>query len=799
MIPRIFLCSWRCALFVLACLSLPFAGQAEPFSGQIGEGTALFLPDGLSSDHYPPSVALVESPKVTGPLPAGWTLKPEFSQPDGKSRVTLSLPPDTSLYGEGEAGAYAKDRGRRLYQSHPWVMGVRPDGTAFGFLADTTFHSEIKTTDTLIDFVSDGPAFPVIIVDRSSPQEVMHALGKLIGTMPLPPRWALGYHQCRYSYEPDARVREIADTFRAKKIPCDVIWMDIDYMDGFRIFTFDPKKFPDPHATNDYLHAHGFHSVWMIDPGVKNEKGYKVFDSGNAINAWIENRDGTGPFVGPVWPGACVFPDLTRTDVRKWWAGLYQDFIGTGIDGVWNDMNEPAVFDSPDGTMDVNARHRGGDGGLPADTEARYHNVFGMLEVRASNEGIQAANPDKRPFVLSRAGYLGSQRYGATWTGDDVSSWEQFKLSIPMSLSLGLAGQPMSGPDCGGFQHGATPELWANWVAVDAFFPFCRGHSDKGTPQKEPWAFGEETENAARVALQRRYRLLPYLYTLFRESAQDGLPVMRPVFFADPKNADLRREEQAFLVGGDVMVVPKWAKDPHLPAGWVKAEIVPGEDTAPNDKYQPEVRLRPGSIVPLGEIVQNTNEESFAPLTLLVCPDDKGDAEGTLYEDEGDGYNYRSDGYRLTTYRAHKDGNVEVVGVAHSEGHLALPARKTNVRVITATGTPSVRTSAFEGYHPTPADLAEFGTSGDGSIRVVVYGQVNRPGIYHLPAGALVRDALQNAQGLQQMFFWGNSYLLRPQDGTQAETVGFHSRHNPAPEEVALKDGDRLYLGYEVY
>lgn len=702
MIPRVF--SRLRGLCAVACLLLPVAAQAEPFSGQIGEGTALFLPEGLSPDHYPPSLALVAAPKVEGPLPAGWALKPEFSQPDGKSRVTLSLPAGTSLYGEGEVtgpllrnntdtvlwntdnGAYARDKGRRLYQSHPWVMGVRPDGTAFGFLADTTFHSEIKTTDAVIDFVSDGPAFPVIVVDRSSPQEVMRALGKLIGTMPLPPRWALGYHQCRYSYEPDSRVREIADTFRAKKIPCDVIWMDIDYMDGFRIFTFDPKKFPDPHATNDYLHQHGYHSVWMIDPGVKAEKGYSVYDSGSAIDAWIGDSNGTGPYVGPVWPGKCVFPDFTRADVRQWWAGLYKPFIATGIDGVWNDMNEPAVFDTPDATMDVSARHRGGDGGLPADTEARYHNVFGMLEVRASREGIQAANPDRRPFVLSRAGFLGSQRYAATWTGDNRSTWEQFKLSIPMSISLGLAGQPMSGPDCGGFQHEATPELWANWVAVDAFFPFCRGHSDKGTPAKEPWVFGEETENAARVALERRYRLLPYLYTLFRESAQDGMPVMRPMFFADPKSADLRKEEQAFLVGSDVMVVPKWAKNTHLPAGWVKAEIVSGEEDGANAKYQPEVRLRPGAVVPLGEVVQNTNEDSFAPLTLLVCPDDKGNAEGTLYEDAGDGYGYRSSDYLLTTYRAHREGGELVVEVSGKAGERKSAARKVNVRVVTPEG-----------------------------------------------------------------------------------------------------------------
>lgn len=691
------------SILAFVCLLLSLTAGAKPFSGDLGDGSALFLPDGLTPDHYPTSLALVATPKVTGPLPASWALKPEFSSADGKSRVGLKLPPGTSLYGEGEVAgpllrnntdtifwntdnsAYARDRGRRLYQSQPWIMGVRPDGTAFGVLFDTTFHSELKTTDTTLDFVSDGPAFPVVVVDRSSPQDVLRSLGKLVGTMPLPPRWALGYHQCRYSYEPDSRVREIADEFRTRRIPCDVIWMDIDYMDGFRIFTFDPKKFPDPAATNAYLHEHGYHTVWMIDPGVKAEKGYRVFDSGTEADAWIKDGAEDKPFIGNVWPGACVFPDFTRPETRAWWAGLYKDFVATGIDGVWNDMNEPAVFDVPDGTMDTAARHRGGDG-LPADTEARYHNVFGMLEVRATREGIQAANPEKRPFVLSRSGYLGSHRYAATWTGDNQSTWEQFKVSIPMSLSLGLAGQPMSGPDCGGFQKTATPELWAHWVAVDAFFPFCRGHSDKGTPAKEPWAFGQETETVARTALERRYRLLPYFYTLFEESSRTGLPVMRPVFFADPKNADLRREEQAFLVGSDVMVIPKWAKDLHVPKHWVPVSLVEGEDAAPNHEYQPEVRLRPGSIVPMGGPVQNTDEDSFAGFTLLVCPDEKGEATGTLYEDAGDTYKYQHGDFLRTTYRARKEGDETVVTVESADGQRKRPARGVTVRVVTLSG-----------------------------------------------------------------------------------------------------------------
>jgi alpha-glucosidase len=701
------------SLAALGCLAamllaaFPLAAQpGNIYSGSVGEGIRLFLPPGLPPDKLPVSLALAQPLPPPAPSPSpGWTLTPEFSAaPGGRTRATLTAPAGTSFYGEGEVTgpllrnntditlwntdnfAYSQDGGRRLYQSHPWILGVRPDGSAFGFLADTTYRAEIKITDTLIDFLSDGPAFPVLIVDRPSPQDVLRSLGKLIGTMPLPPRWAIGYHQCRYSYESDVRVRQVADEFRARHIPCDVIWMDIDYMNGYRDFTIDHKTFPDPVATNGYLHAHGFHSVWIIDPGVKAEPDYSIFDSGTAAGVWVKNAGGVEDYRGKVWPGECVFPDFTYPAACTWWAGLYQQFMPAGIDGIWNDMNEPAVFDGPDHTMPIGNRHRGGVAGLPAGTEAQYHNVYGMLEVRATREGIAAANPDKRPFVLSRAGFLGSQRYAATWTGDNRSTWDYLRVSIPMSLSLGLAGQPMSGPDCGGFGDTATPELWANWIAVDAFFPFCRGHASKGTPAKEPWAFGEETERAARTALERRYRLLPYLYTLFHASSLDGLPVMRPVFMADPKDTALRAEQTAFTVGADLLIVPKWADQPRLPGGIWRSVSLAGEDVA-RDKYQPDVRVRGGAIVPLGKVVQSTAEESLDPLTLLVCLDAAGQAEGTLYEDAGDGYGYEHGDYLLTTYHAERAGDgAVVVSVAGAEGRRARPKRGVVVEVLTEQG-----------------------------------------------------------------------------------------------------------------
>lgn len=673
-------------------------GAANAFL--LGDHIALFLPAGLNLADFPPSPCLVAPPQPSGALPDHWRLRPKFVQSGAANRVIVTTPTGCSFYGTGEVTGplrrnrqtielwntdnykYLLDDGRRLYQSHPWVLGLRPDGSAFGVLIDSTWPAELSLQSG-IEFTTDGPLPPVIVIERATPQAVLTALAKLTGTMPLPPRWALGYHQCRYSYHPDTRVREIADEFRARRIPCDAIWMDIDYMDGYRVFTFNPKEFSNPKGLNAYLHARGFKSVWMIDPGVKAEPGYSVFDTGSAADVWVHDAQGR-PFVGKVWPGPCVFPDFTRPATRQWWGNLYRSFMAQGADGIWNDMNEPSVLDSPTRTIPPDAWHRGG-GDLPPGSHRQYHNLYGLLMAEASRNGIAAVNPTKRPFVLTRSNFLGGQRYAATWTGDNASTGEYLKMSIPMTLNLGLSGQPFSGPDIGGFAGNATVDLWAHWIAIGALFPFSRGHALVDSPNKEPWAFGPVVESAARLAIERRYRLLPYLYTLFHESSIDGLPVMRPVFFADPRDLNLRNEEQAFLLGGDLLVIPKWADWPELPKGIWRTISLVGEDYA-RDKFQPEIRLRGGAILPLGCIVQNTSEESLAPLTLVVSLDAHGEAEGELYEDAGDGYGYRDGDYRLTKYRAfRKDGEV-IVSVARREGDRAIAPRKVVVQVVNDVG-----------------------------------------------------------------------------------------------------------------
>jgi len=590
----------------------------------------------------------------------------------------------TSLYGSGEAKGslirngkkiklwntdnykYLKDDGLRLYQSHPWVLGVNSDGSAFGIIADNTWKQLIDITDS-IRFISESPAFRVIVIQRNSPQEVVQELANLIGKIEMPPLWALGYQQCRYSYVPDTRIKNLADTFRLKNIPCDVIWMDIDYMDKFKIFTFDKLKIPDPKGVNDYLHQKGFHSIWMIDPGVKVEKDYFVYESGSKGKHWVQNVNRT-EYNGKVWPGVCAFPDFTRPETRIWWSGLYKDFMATGVDGVWNDMNEPAVFEVLSKTMPENNWHRGGDS-IPAGIHRRYHNVYGMLMVKASREGILNANPDKRPFVLSRSGFLGSNRFAATWTGDNSGNMDNLKMSIPMSLNLGLSGQPFNGPDMGGFTLNTTDDIFGQWISMGAFFPFMRGHASNDVNNKEPWAFGQEIENVSRTALNRRYRLLPYLYTLFHEAARTGMPVMRPVFFADPKDTSLRKEDQVFLVGNDLLVIPKFAVNPAIPKGIWRTVSIAGENST-TDKYQADVKIKEGAIIPLGKIIQNTTQFSLDSLSLLVSLDSKGMAKGILYEDAGEGFQFKKGEYLISGFEAIQKGSTIKVTIKRIEGNL---------------------------------------------------------------------------------------------------------------------------------
>ncbi len=675
---------------------------------------ARFSPAGVPCDTLPASMALVEPRLIEGGIPADWPTQPTFATDGETLRATIAIAEGTSLYGTGEIagtllrnGAVTEVWGEQpfrttpppgssaleyddeldhLYQAHPWVLAVRADGSSFGVLADTTYRAQMDLTNG-IEFSARVP-FPVIVIEGPSPQDVLRKLGVLTGTMELPPLWALGYQQARWSYTPDTRVREIADEFRARSIPCDVIWLDINYMNGFRIFTFDEESFPNPSDLNDYLHGKGFKSVWILDPGVKVEPGYPVYDEGLEGDHFIRKPDGE-LFVEGSWPGESVWPDYTDPGARAWWGGYIPGFLDNGIDGIWIDLNEPSILTPPGVPFPEDLLHRGG-GDLPPGTHARYHNAYGMLMSRATHEGMKSARPERRPFLLSRSNYPGGQRYAAMWTGDNSATWDHLYWSVTMTLNMGLSGQPFAGPDIGGFFGGPSDSLYAHWIGVGALFPFSRAHTILGSPPQEPWAFGPEVEAIARAAIERRYRMLPYIYTLFRESSLHGLPVWRPVFFADPADPSLRAEDHAFLIGADMLVEPVLTEgDPHAfqtPSGIWREFTIVGEDPSQTPEL-PVLKIRGGAIIPLGRVVQSTTEPLLEPLTLAVSLNAQGRAEGVLYEDAGEGYGYQAGDYLLTTYTAEQVDNTVEVRIASEEGDRERPERTVDIMVVTDSGT----------------------------------------------------------------------------------------------------------------
>lgn len=700
----------------LVCGISIFAGMGSIASAQVAqvidEGIVRFDRSLEARHERKPSFALAHEFDSFGDVGLdSLTEVPVYSTDNetGRTVASISIGAGTSLYGTGEcagpllrngfvtetwnydAFGYGLDA-ENLYTSHPWVLAVREDGSAFGVLADTTYRCQIDLRDG-ITFRAEGGDFAVIVIDGDSPQDVMLGLGKLTGTIAMPPKWAVGYHQCRYSYNPDSRVKEVVNEFRERELPADVIWMDIDYMDGYRVFTFDEEQFPDPKGLNQWLDTKGFSNVWMIDPGVKDEDGYFVHDSGDEHKVWVHDKDGN-VYNGNVWPGVCVFPDYLNGDVRNWWAGLYEDFMAYDIDGVWNDMNEPAVFNVESKTMPETNIHYADEALGGTDTHDRYHNVYGMQMIRATREGVMATNPDKRPFVLSRANFIGGQRYGATWTGDNSANWEHLDMSIPMSLNLSLSGQPFIGPDIGGFAYNGDGELFQRWMGFGTLFPFSRGHTAKGNIDKEPWSFGDEVEATCRRGLERRYRLMPYMYTLFRESSMTGMPIVRPTFFADPADPALRSEDDSFLLGPDMLIVTKATPEGDrvsvMPAAvngveWAAFDFPDFEEGRDSkDEHLPELFIRPGAIIPTAPVTQHFGDrpDSRDELTLIVHLDAQGMAQGMMYEDEGEGFGYLMDAYLTSAFYAEETRSEIMIFVKPVSGEISYPDREIKARVI---------------------------------------------------------------------------------------------------------------------
>jgi len=536
-----------------------------------------------------------------------------------------------------------------IYKSVPFYIASGGAGGAYGLFLDNTWRSWFDfghREDGTIEIGSDGGPIDYYLIAGPAVRDVVRRYTDLTGKAQLPPLWALGYQQSRYSYMSAAEVRKIAATLRKDRIPADVIWLDIDYQDRNRPFTTNKRTFPDLKALASDVAKDGFKLVAITDLHVAYapNQGYSPYDSGSAGDHFLKNPDGS-VYVAPVWPGPSVFPDFTRAASRAWWGSLYKDFAADGIAGFWNDMNEPAIFDTPTKTMPLATVHRieGDDFAPRTASHAEIHNVYGMENSRATHDGLLSLRPNVRPFVMTRASYAGGQRYAVTWTGDNSSSWDHLKLAVQQMLSLGLSGFAYSGADIPGFTGGASPDLATRWFEIAAFTPVFRGHSAKDTPRAEPWVDGPAELAKRRAAIEERYRLLPYLYAVADESARTGDPLMRPTFYDYPQMEKAPCDQSmAFTVGRDLLVF----SSPHpeqqhefaicLPArGWYDYSDgvpVPADHlTAVADSVQ--VFVRPGAIIPKQALVQSTSEIPKGPLQLHVYPGD--DCSGEIYLDDG--------------------------------------------------------------------------------------------------------------------------------------------------------------------
>ena len=465
----------------------------------------------------------------------------------------------------------------------------------------------------------------------------------------MPPLWALGYHQCRWSYYPEAKVKKITNGFRENKIPCDGIYLDIDYMDGYRCFTWNRKYFPDPKKMIKELAADGFKTVVIIDPGIRVDDNYEVFKEGKK-NRYFCRRSDDYFMEGHVWPGRCQFPDFTNPEVRKWWGSLFDGLVEMGVAGVWNDMNEPAVFGS--GTFPDDVRHQY-DGYRGSHRKA--HNVYGMQMVRATYNGLRKLMKNKRPFTITRAGYSGVQRFSSVWTGDNVASWEHLILGNIQCQRLSISGIPFCGTDIGGFSGEPDGELFTRWIQMGTFSPFMRAHSAGDTKEREPWSFGEPFTSINRKFIELRYRLLPYLYSVFWEHHRYGFPILRPVLMQEQEVYKNHFRQDEFTYGDKILVCPVLApgqktRNVYLPKGkwyyfWTNQLVEGGQEvevTTPLETMP--IFMKAGSIIPEYPVMQYVGEKEIEEVKLNIYYSDY-EVNSFLFEDYGETFAYEQDIY----------------------------------------------------------------------------------------------------------------------------------------------------------
>eukprot|EP01133_Synstelium_polycarpum_P016463 gene16464-19578_t len=592
--------------------------------------------------------------------------------------ATKTCLPEENFFGLGDKSGNLNLRGRHfqnwntdaysfawdqdpLYRTIPFYTGVH-DQSAYGIFFDNTFRSYFdfgKEDVNKTSFWADGGELQYYYIHGPHLMDVVKRYQSLTGTHPMPPKWAIGYHQCRWSYYPESKVKEIAEGFRSRNIPCDAIYLDIDYMDGYRCFTWNKKYFPDPKRMIKELSNIGFKTVVMIDPGIKVDDNYWVFKEGKENNYFCRRSDDYF-MEGHVWPGRCQFPDFTNPTVREWWGGLYKELVDIGVAGVWNDMNEPAVFGS--GTFPNDVRHNF-DGYRGSHRKA--HNIYGMQMVRSTYDGLKKLMRNKRPFTITRAGYAGMQRYGCVWTGDNVATWEHLRIGNIQCQRMSVSGVPFCGTDIGGFSGEPDGELFTRWIQMGTFSPFMRAHSAGDTAEREPWSFGEPFTSINRKFIELRYRLMPYIYSVFWEHHRYGFPILRPMVMLEQDKVSNHYREDEFTFGDKIMVCPVLEQGAisrivYLPKGkwynfWTQ-ELLEGEK---EHHVQASIEIMPlfvraGSVIPEYPVMQYVGEKNVEEVLLNIYYADY-EVNSFFFEDHGDTFAYEQDIYSEKKFRVRGD------------------------------------------------------------------------------------------------------------------------------------------------
>ncbi len=609
---------------------------------------------------------------------------------DKKLRCRKELRPNERIYGLGEKTGYLDKRGKSytmwntdearphvpstdpLYVSLPFFIGFKPKKT-YGIYFDNSFRSHFDVGDTQAEqliYTAEGGKLDYYFYGGPSIAEVVERHTWLTGRHPMPPLWSLGFHQSRYSYYSSEEVEEIAERMRKEDIPCDAIHLDIHYMDDFRVFTWDDRRFPKPADLAANLQEKGINLITIVDPGIKKDPEYEVYQQG-IENDYFCNFLSGELYTGEVWPGDSVFPDFTEAEVREWWQELHEIYFASGIRGIWNDMNEPADFNERR-TLPEEVYHKNdGDPG----THRRFHNLYALHEAKATRKAIKKYR-EERPFVLSRAGFAGIQRYSALWTGDNRSFWQHLEMNVPMLANMGLSGVGFCGSDVGGFSDDCRGELLTRWTQLGALMPFFRNHTCIGSRRQEPWAFGEPFTSINRQYIKFRYELLPHLYNLFYQMTQTGAPIWRPPVWHFPGDRQVHNLNDQIMIGSSLMAVPVCRPDQrekrvYLPAGgwynfWTGEYFRGGQSwmmEAPLDTLPLFVREN-SAVFLQQEPGKHVPKDGFGDLVMQVYPG-RTDCKdrGELYLDDGISFKYEKGEYDLYSYELNTEDEIIEISI----------------------------------------------------------------------------------------------------------------------------------------